>query len=76
MVQGILANNPEALVCVLIGLGGLMVGVILGLTVMMSSLRKDRKQELRHKRLIYGRCVHCGYDRRGTTSILCPECGK
>ena len=72
-----LANNPIMLWMMVLTVFGL---VILGLTIAsmmaISSWRGRRASELRRKRLIYGRCVHCGYDRRGANSILCPECGK
>jgi hypothetical protein len=31
--------------------------------------------EGRHRRRARGRCPACGYDLKGSTSIVCPECG-
>ncbi|MEM8875026.1 MAG: hypothetical protein AAGD32_12315 [Planctomycetota bacterium] len=27
-------------------------------------------------KLLAGFCPHCGYNRRGTDSAVCPECGR
>jgi hypothetical protein len=50
--------------------------IVIGLAAMILSWRASARAEKRHRRLSYGRCMHCDYDRRGTQSMLCPECRK
>lgn len=33
------------------------------------------RQSVRGSRRIRGQCLNCGYDLRGNTSGICPECG-
>ncbi len=48
--------------------------VLLALLVLLARpLRKPIVIRNRRKR---GQCVHCGYDLRGNTTPLCPECGN
>jgi len=63
---------PTALICLALSLAA----VITLVTTTVISIRNYHRRELRHRRLAYGRCVYCGYNRRHCNSILCPECGK
>jgi hypothetical protein len=63
---------PTSLICLTLSLAALTTL----LSAAVISIRNHRHRTLRHRRLAYGRCPHCGYNRRHSNSILCPECGK
>ena len=73
MPPTILADNPLLLTFALVGAE---LALITLATAAFISIRNHHRNELRHRRLTYGRCVHCGYNRRDSISSLCPECGK
>ena len=58
------------------GFGTLLVvifGVPVYFVVMWRKSRREKRVEFRRKN---GICVNCGYDLRGNTTGICPECGE
>lgn len=55
----------------------ILLGIIFGLPVffivMWRKKRREARVEFRRKN---GICVNCGYDLRGNTTGICPECGQ
>jgi uncharacterized paraquat-inducible protein A len=58
------------------GLPVLGVALIGAAAVMLPLWLLIRPTELQDERRAKGLCVRCGYDIRGNTSGVCPECGS
>ena len=48
------------------------IALVLLLISVSPFLTRQVKRRVRRR---HGRCLHCGYDLRGTTESRCPECG-
>ena len=51
----------------------MIFGVPVYFVVMWRKSRREKRVEFRRKN---GICVNCGYDLRGNTTGICPECGE
>lgn len=51
----------------------MIFGVPVYFVVIWRKSRREKRVEFRRKN---GICVNCGYDLRGSTTGVCPECGE
>ena len=56
--------------------GLLRVGCILGIIAGIPQFLGRRREIIGVRRNARGECLDCGYDLRGNTSGICPECGQ
>lgn len=50
--------------------------IVLQGVIFIQSVREGYTDAERHERIRCGLCLGCGYNLRGNTSEVCPECGE